>query len=265
MSYVMFAGCSFTAGTGLLNEKDDPNLWVNKLSSYKKLSSLIKLNMSQAGNSNEKIFSDAVFNITKFDIKYAFIQWTSIPRMIIDVGLETYSTKQALSGNDGLYDHSLIDAEISKKYIAKVKNMLFSMIHDHSEILKLVYFTNALIQLCNKVGTKIFFINGLCTWDKNFFEIEENVSAPSQYTLYTQRLINIDLRDDAESYAIYNKMHNEYNSYGGIQPAYWLNLYNSMRSSQIDYGNDNSHPGIESNNNYAIQFYNIFEEKLNNR
>jgi len=263
MAYVMFAGCSFTAGSGLHNEKDDTNLWVNKLSSYKELSSLQKINTSCVGNSNDKIFSDAVYNITKFDVEYAFIQWTSIPRFIIDVGLETYSTKQVFCGNDVLHDHALVDVKYSKKYITKIKNRLFSIIHDHGEILKLIYFVNALTQLGDKVGTKIFFINGLCPWDDKFFEILNNVSVPSQFTTYTQTLIKCNLRDDSESFAIYDKIHSEYNAYGGIQPLHWLNLYNSMILMRVDYGKDNQHPGIKSNDKYATQFYNIFKEKLN--
>jgi|APSaa5957512576_1039674.scaffolds.fasta_scaffold57822_1 hypothetical protein len=263
MKHILFAGCSFTAGTGLLKEKDDANLWVNKLASSGDLIYLDKINSACAGNSNEQIFSDTVFNLTKFEVEYAFVQWSSIPRIIIETGLETYSTKHNLCPADTILSHSLIDSTISKKYINKVKNMLFSLMHDNGELLKLVYYVNSLIQLGNRIGTKVFFINGLCPWDKDFFRIMDDVKKPSGYTQYTQMLINNELRDDEESFTIYKKMHNEYNASGGIQPTHWLNLYDSMRSLQIDTGNDDSHPGIKSNEVYATLFYNKFKEKIN--
>lgn len=86
-------------------------------------------------------------------------------------------------------------------------------------------------------GIKIFFIK------------KENV-LPYDYTYYTKKILNIANRDDDEIYALYNKIHSEYNSIGGIQESRWLNLYNSLGKNKIDVNSDRIHPGYESNQKY---------------
>ena len=249
MQYTLFTGCSYTAGTGFdLLDKDD-NLWVNLLhKTHQDLSKTEKINDSAAGRSNSNIFSRTVYNLTHYDVKYAFVQWTGFSRLEFSTGLETYSTRQVFMPNLNIPDHNLNDITYSKRYLESVQNRILALMHEHYEIVKLIEYINSLLGVCNATGTKIFFINGLCPWDNNFFSQLSN-STPNDYTSYTKKLININKRDDDEIFKLYKKIHSEYNALGGIRKNHWLNLYSSLRGNRIDTNNDNLHPGIKSNQN----------------
>ena len=92
----------------------------------------------------------------------------------------------------------------------------------------------------------------MCHWDYDFFQEKDVTNIfPNELTEYTRKLILTDSRDDTESFAIYQQMHNEYSNAGGINEKYWINLYDSFISLQIDNGTDNRHPGVLSNQKYA--------------
>jgi len=256
----LYTGCSFTYGTGFDEEFNSDLLWVNIFHKSNPVISKTKLiNQSSQGISNDEIFIRTVKNLTEQHFDYAFVQWTSIPRMEIHTGLETYSTQQGLSPNSYPITHGLNDITFEADHIEKVKNQLFMMMHDHFQLVKLVEYVNILIKLSKLTNTKIYFINGICPWDKDFFAIKDNFK-PNELTNYTQQLIKIENRDDVEIDAIYKKMHNEYKEKGGIQEDYWINLYSSYSNLKIDVNNDNKHPGVQSNINYAE----LLNEKINN-
>lgn len=261
MAYTLFSGCSYTYGTGFPLEKDDPALWVNLLHSHNQhLISTSLLNVSCGGRSNEGIFQDTVYNLLHNDIKYAIVEWSSMPRYNLSVGLELYQTKISVIPNATIVDQNLNDIKYTSKYLNSIRDRFTSLAHLHFEIYNLVYYVNSLIKLAKLTNTKIFFVNGMCPWDGNYFTKLENV-LPGDYTAFTQRLINVDNRDDAEIYQLYEKIHTEYNLVGGINEYSWLNLYNSMREQLVDRNDDNSHPGTISNKNY----YELFDAILNSK
>jgi len=247
----VFVGCSFTYGEGFNNKDKEQYLWVNLIhNSNTKIKNTELINDSIAGRCNANIFNRAVYNITHHTPKYAFIQWTNFPRLEIHTGLETYDTRQILKPFHTARDHNLNDITYSRKEIEKMQNFLTSMMHDHYEIIKIVEYTNSLVQLSKYTNTKIFFINGLCPWDNDFFTKKENFK-PNELSDYTKELINIDNRDDDEIYKLYDIMHNDYEQLGGIQDKYWINLYQSFNNIKVDVNSDGQHPGIESNKIYA--------------
>ena len=248
MKSTLYVGCSYTHGTGFTDTIDSKHLWVNQLHANPMFTNTIKINDSAPGRSNSNIFLRAVSNITSHDIQYAFVEWTSVPRLEFSVGLETYSTRQVFIPNLVPHDHVLNDITYTKEYINTVQHRLLTLMHDHYEIVKLVEYSNALVNLCNITDTKLYFINGICPWDTNFFDFLPDV-LPNEYTKYTKELINIDNRSDDEIFKLYEKIHSEYQSLGGINDEYWVNLYESMRECRVDVNNDNSHPGIQSNKN----------------
>jgi hypothetical protein len=247
---ILFCGCSYTAGDGLDMGSNSPDLWVNLIHKNKMFDRFELVNSAAGGRSNAGIFQDAVFNIIKNDVKYAFVCWTSMPRFELSLGLETYKTTISFVPGAGQKDHNLNDINYPKNYLRSLNDRLTTLVNLHFEILNLVHYVNSLIELCKKFKTKIYFINGLCPWDFNYFLKLEN-TLPESYTQFTKKLINIDNRDDQEIFDLYNKIHYEYNLAGGIQAPYWLNLYSSLKSLQLDVNYLPSHPGIKSNQLYA--------------
>lgn len=258
MKKVLFCGCSYTSGYGFKLGKDEPNLWVNLLHTQGKFANCELTNASVPGRSNSGIFQDAVYNLVKDRYDYAVVNWTSVPRYELELGVETYTTRQLFTPNGVMFDVDVNQATYTKQYLSEIRDRFVSLATDHYEILTSVYYVNALVNLSSRLNTKIFFVNAICPWDKNYFVKLDNV-LPNNYTNYTKKLINIDNRDDDEIFKIYNKIHNEYKAAGGIQEQHWLNLYSSLRSIRIDVNEDNIHPGIKSNQKY-FKFLNQFIE-----
>jgi len=258
---LLVSGCSFTAGTGFDLEKDEPNLWVNLL--HKNIfPQTTLLNVGIPGRSNLGIFHDTLKVLLSDKIKYALVEWTSYPRYNLDLGVETYNTKLSFNIGSGKisqnYTHN--DIEYPAEYLEDIKNRFLVLEHDHSHIRELVNYVNILTSVSKLVDCKIFFINGLCSWDKEYFTHLDNCT-PDLYTKYTQKILNTENRDDDEILELYNKIHNEYTQSGGIQEIHWLNLYNSLIRNKIDTNNDNIHPGLKSNQLY----FNILSQALSQK
>ena len=85
---------------------------------------------------------------------------------------------------------------------------------------------------------------------------------PSEYTAYTQKLLNTESRDNIEVFQLYNTMHDNFINSGNIHESLWLNLYSPMFANQIDVNNDSVHPGINSNRLYFELFSNLLTNQL---
>lgn len=257
MKKVLFAGCSYVSGNGFELSKEDPNLWVNLLHQHTQLKNFELVNAGRGGRSNAGIFQDAVWHISQGNIDIAVICWTSMPRYEMSLGLETYDTRAVFMPNATLLGHNLNDVNYSQSYLEGIRDRFTSLVHAHEEILNLVYYVNSLVNLIQITGTKVFFVNSLCPWDLNYFTKLEHV-LPEDYTNFTKTLINMETREDQEIFQLYDKIHGEYQHAGGIQESHWLNLYQSLKSLQIDTNTDNVHPGINSNQ----QYYNLLNQPL---
>jgi hypothetical protein len=269
MSKVVFAGCSFTAGSGWDKTahgrecKDHPDLWVNLCATQiDQIKDLEVVNFGQGGASNSEIFKNTVQAIGDFDceIDAIFCQWTSMPRYSFDVGLELWPTREALHGARSKHDVNLNRGDTwSRKYLDDLLDRLLVLHHLHGEIVKVVEYVNILQKLTRALGIKIYFINGLCPWDQDYFLKLNNV-LPERYTEFTKKeILNIDSRDDEDIFKLYKKMHNDYVKVGGVDPTCWINLYDSMKQNMLDTNYDNLHPGIKSNQLYFQQIKNFLE------
>jgi len=259
MKYTVFAGCSYTSGEGFELEKTEPGLWVNQLH-RKVFSHTIQLNVSQGGRSNAGIFQDTVNALSTYPVEYAIVEWTSMPRYELELGFETYRTRQCFIPNTKCRDHNLNDINYTSAYLTSISDRFTSLAHDYYEISTLVEYVNIIVKVSKLTNTKVFFVNGLCPWDQNFFIKKESV-LPSEYTAYTQKLLRTDHRDDAEVFQLYNTMHDNFINLGNIHESSWLNLYSSMLTNKIDVNHDNVHPGIKSNNLY----FELFSGSLTNQ
>lgn len=261
MKKVLFAGCSYTQGAGFDAEEQSPDLWVNLLHQNSFLSEYELTNSSSPGRSNATIFSCALELLTNNNFEYAFIQWTSMPRYEIYLGIELYSTKAVFMPNSTLFDVNTNEINYTKSYLENLNNRFTALANLHYEILDLVRYVNVLINVAELTNTKIFFINGLCPWDENYF-VQLTDVLPNDYTTFTKALLNIDNRSDEEIFKLYDKIHNEYATTGTIQESYWLNLYDSMLFNKVDTNKDNIHPGTQSNQLYYKNFLKTLEEKI---
>lgn len=260
MKYTLFAGCSFTEGTGFEFKKQDPNLWVNQLHN-KLFAHTTQINVGLHGRSNAGIFQDTIKAMLHYPVTTAVVQWTSVPRYSLELGFELYETYQSFTPTGTCREHKLNDVTYSGSYLSKVRDRFIALSHDFYEILILVEHINSITRLAELTQTQVYFVNGLCPWDQDFFNQLSNV-LPDQYTNYTQKLLNINNRDDAEIAKLYNKMHHRLATSGGIRSHQWLNLYNSMIDCQVDVNPDQQHPGTDSNIQYSNMFYHTLKERL---
>ena len=252
MKYAVFSGCSYTAGNGFELEKEEPCLWVNQLHN-KFFSHCTKLNIGQGGASNAVIFQNTITALVEYPVEYIIVQWTSVPRYALDLGFEMYSTFMHFIPNAPCRAVNTNSINYSGEYLDSIRDRFTSLAHDCYELLNLIKYVNTIKKLSQITRTKVFFVNGLGTWDKDFFTKKIDC-LPDQYSNYTQKLLNVSNRDDGEIFQLYDKMHQGFDSAGGIHENQWLNLYSSMRRSLIDFNQDLMHPGQESNNQYVTQF-----------
>lgn len=271
-SKVVFVGCSFTAGNGWIDTiaeesmavecKDSPHLWVNIC--HKEIPSIQEMelvNLGQGGASNTEIFQNAVRAISSIsNINTIFCQWTSAPRYNFNVGFELWNTTESLHATKcRRHDINLNKGDHwPRHYVQDLLDRLRVMHHLHWEILKIIDYSATLSRLAKQIGFDIFFINGLCPWDKNYFTKLENVD-PESYTPFTKKeILNIESRDDKDIFELYNLAHQNYSDAGGINDSQWINLYNSFLHNKIDVNFDLNHPGKQSN----LIFYNIIRQRI---
>ena len=260
MSHTVFAGCSYTAGSGFELEKNEPSLWVNQLHD-KFFSHTTKLNVSHAGRSNAGIFQDTMRALVDYSVNYAIVEWTSAPRYELELGFELYTTRQVFMPSTQCRSINTHSINYSSDYLNAVRDRFTALAHDCYEILNIVDYVNTILKVSKLTNTQVFFVNGLCSWDHNFF-VKKTNCLPDQYTKYTQRLLNSNTRDDDEVFQLYCKMHDNFDSAGTINQNHWLNLYDSMRNQRIDVNQDKLHPGTQSNNLYVEQFSSRLEQLL---
>jgi hypothetical protein len=253
---VLVVGCSYTQGHGLKYESADTNLWVNKF--FPPCNYQIT-NAARSGANNHWIFLETMSQMIKNNYDIVLVGWTSIPRFNFHVGLELYTVSTKLRNVDVNINNNVT---ISGKWLNSLGDNLRKIHNDHWDLLNLVKYVNVLIKLQEHTGGKIVFVNSLGPWSNNYFE-SKLINLPSDLSEYEQNLLQVDTRDDQEIFRLYKMIHNHYDSYGGIRANYWLNLYQSLRSLQIDPVSDtDDHPGYKSQEVYSQYLGPILEKKL---
>ena len=254
---VLLSGCSFSAGVGLSKTlvnndtqyaecKDSANLWINLM--YDNVD-----NIARGGNSNLRIFQMATTALLEKSYDIALIQWTSFMRHEWSAGFETWDTTVRSILGSTSKSVNLHNQNLSSDYIQDRVDNFFVLEHAHYRIVQLLEYMNILCRIAKITKTEIFFINGLCWWDNNFFE-KIDYKLPSETTKYTQELLDLPNHSDDEYAKLYAQMHSDYTFAGGIHKSRWLNLYDSMQSNIIDKAYDDAHAGIETNKLYAQKY-----------
>lgn len=243
---ILFCGCSFTAGAGLIDGKNNPNLWTNRIASL--LNADRFDNIAMIGRNNYWIFLETLCAVLKNRYDIVFVAWSSIPRYYFHAGLELYSVHTMLTE----VDINLVNREkISGTWLQETGDRLRKLHNDHWDMVDLVKYVNILDHVQHSRGGRVFFVNALGPWSDNFF-VEKSIELPSELDSYTYDLLQCDLRDDHEILLLYKMIHQHYREFGTIRPELWLNLYCSLKHMQIDDASSTDvHPGIKSQEIFA--------------
>ena len=261
---MVFAGCSFTAGHGWNPDdagapaKEHPDLWCNQIRGADR-----SVNVAIGGASNREIFREAVFAICEHwdQVSLLLVEWTSMPRYRLDLGLEEWHTGESLQNRQRQDEISLIDHRWNRHEVNDVINRFLDLHHLHPEICDLIAMIKCLRQLCDRAGAGLVCINGLCPWDDGYFDHQTAPDRlPSDFTPFTRNsILKSDLRDDEQIFRLYDRIHDNYYRLGTIQQNLWANLYSSFQHLQVDHNHDQQHPGKLSNQIYARLVNNFLE------
>lgn len=190
-----------------------------------------------------------------------FCQWTSGPRYNFHVGLELWDTSESLATHCRKHDVMLSSGErYGRGYIQDVLDRFRSMHHLHWEVLQIVEYCHTIKLLAERLDIRhVYFINGLCPWDHDYFSVVDRAQ-PEDYTPFTkQHILNINQRSDQDIYTLYQQIHRQYQAAGGIDQSLWINLYDSFLHLKTDKNYDGIHPGIKSNQLY----FQLISQQLN--
>lgn len=248
---LLFSGCSFTEGIGLDLHAEDPANYCNVFSKMAFVDTPYSMkNIGVRGHSNLRIFLDTCDNIVRSHYDFVFVGWTGYPRHVMWTGLEEYETRRTLMPRTHVEEHNGNYLSFSSEFLNDLRDKFVLSASTHHDILDIVRYINILVELGNLKNTKVYFLNNICQWDNDYFNRIENPWA-SKLTPYTNKLLSSHNRDNRQIATLYNKMHDDYESLGGIQESKWLNLYDSFQRMQLDVGNDNLHPGKLSHQHYG--------------
>jgi hypothetical protein len=244
---ILVAGASVSAGCGLPGGSSNEKLWITQLIKSQYPTSTIT-NISVIGADNKEIFLAAQSAILQDSYTKLFVCWQSMPRINLNLGLEEYTTSACiLSGSSNNIDYKLVANQVvSGNILDKFRQYVLRYYNYHWDIRELVMYVNNLNYLALSKNIDLYFINYQQPWSPQYFDYKQ-WTAPSELDVFTQDILNSDLRDDAESHRLYNIIHTDYRTIGGIQEKHWLNLYSPLRELQIDtVSATDMHPGIGS-------------------
>lgn len=257
----LIVGCSYTKGHGLNLETDDPRLWANQLIKHIAPGSQIT-NLAATGKNNHWIFTEACTALTQDDYDIVLVGWTNQSRLTLDIGLETYSTQTMFLNVDVNINPGIT---LPGKHLLSIGNELRKLQNDHWALLDLVKYVNILYDAQVKCRNKILIcVNSLLHIPENYFTKQEFIY-PNELPKFQQDLFNIETRDNREIKDLYQLTHQHYQHYGGIRSEIWLNLYQSLKSMQVDtVSSTDGHPGYRSQDVYVKYLIDQYNETSNN-
>lgn len=256
---ILVVGCSMTYGEGLEYNSSDQRLWVNATIRGVFGDDVNVNNISKTGMNNHWIFLETMNELRKNKYDLIIVGWSQIPRYCFHVDVETYSVHTKLNENGDDIESNIL-GNVSSKWLSKTGDRLRKIHNDFWDTLDLIKYVNVLVD--SEHGDKMVFVNTMIYYPKGYFNYKE-YSVPSDLSSYEQALLNIPNRNDSEIKSLYDMMHNEYNKYGGIQEDKWLNLYESLRSMQIDnISSTDLHPSYLSQGIFTKKFIPILREKI---
>lgn len=242
-----FNGCSFTVGEGFPKEVRHKYIYDQLLSKKFNFNST---NIAISGSSNYTIFmrsADAIQS-KKYDI--VFTQWSSLHRLSLSPGPETY-----FSTTDNKYSKfQYRDIYLSPTEKNHLINTLLLLNHDYQNIFDLIDYCKILTQLCKHNSVKLVFINGLVPWKDDLIKLMNTNDLALSLSDYTKNILEFDKSNDEEIILYFSKLQNKF---AELDQTNWANLFQSLISNEIDHGPEGHHPGIGSHQWLADQVSNF--------
>ena len=99
----------------------------------------------------------------------------------------------------------------------------------------------------------MIFINGLVPWTKEINDQSTVTDYATKLSKYSKEILEFESRDDQDLDKFFNDLNYKINS---LQHNQWVNMFESLYELQIDFGNDNQHPGPNSHKLYATKIIN---------
>jgi len=256
---ILVTGCSMTYGHGLEFNKDDPRLWVNSTLHSVFGDDITIDNIAKDGMNNHWILLETMNGIRTKQYDMVVVGWSSIPRYCFHVDVELYEVHTAL--RPGAMDiNSNRFEKTSASWLRKTGDRLRKIHNDYWDILDLIKYVNVLMESTH--GDKVFFVNTMIDYPREYFKYKK-FEFPDEISEYEQELLNVPGRSDDAVKELYDMMHDEYNNYGGIHEDRWINLYDSLKSKQVDDISDSdNHPSYMSQKLYTKMFTPIFDKKF---
>jgi hypothetical protein len=246
---ILVVGCSGTSGYNYDENPNDPRIWVHRLAKTYFPDSVV-VNKAVTGKDNYWIFLETATELCKEKYDLVIVQWTNLSRVSLPLGLETWKTDSLLLGNIDINLHNSI--KISKKWQKDLGDSLRSIVNSHWKILDIIKYVNILIEIQKLRSQKIFFVNVGFKWPTNFFNEIEHLTVSSDLPEFTQKILDVENRDDEESFNLYRQIFKSYADYGSIHEDHWLNLYDPLDTIKIDTMSDTDmHPGDKSQEHFS--------------
>lgn len=245
MTSFTFTGCSFTVGEGLDLEKTDPSNYANIVSAYFNAEAN---NLAVIGDSNYNIFMSSLNELLYSCPDKLFVQWSALNRTWLYPGPDTtFSLSHTIK-----QDYKYRDLYFSKKDLQRVSDVYHLLNHDYHNLLELINYSKILESVAWE-KTQIVFINGLIPWTREICDISTATNYATALSKYSKEILEFDSRDDQELGKFFNELNDKINS---LQHDQWVNMFESLSELQIDFGNDNQHPGPKSHKLYADKIIN---------
>jgi len=257
---ILIGGCSVSAGFGLDCERLDPRMWLNQILRNVYPDPDIN-NISVTGLDNHEVFVSTADQLLTNKYDLTVVLWQNIPRVNFHFGLETYQTRAGIIATGRCSDINLVGGQrVLGKNLDRAREYMLKFYNYHWDIKHLVTYVNVLKRLAEP--GQIVFVNYAQPWHICRYFDTKAWTVPSELDPFTQELLEVALRDDAEIKTLYNMCHEQYHAAGGIQENSWLNLYTPLAQIQIDTLLNDPHPGYLSQDVFAKYLTPILQKKL---
>jgi len=234
MEKILVCGSSIAAGGGMPMGINDPNTWPNLLS--RKLNCQLD-NVSSPGFDITEIFLNATKCMDCYHYDLVLLEVPTLSRLILSPNSKGFiNLNFGYSYEDLTPWHKQFDLlKLSKKEIEIGLKILLIMQSEYHRWKRLVGIISA-VQVLNKSGHNVKFINNHLQWTKEFFDNKDSK--------FARCIINDDVLSDEDIGLGLEDLHQDKQT---IDLTLWINPFNSLVDSMIDQAADREHPGAVSN------------------
>lgn len=242
----VFAGCSFTVGSGFPVHLRDTYIYDRLVSNHFKFD---RINIGVEGASNYKIFMGVAQALCYDQIDIVFVQWSALNRIWL-------SPEPGVSYTI-LNNKQIIDSRFKPEFLKKFSDTLKVLNHDFQNIIDLIDYCSIIDNLAQHTSTKVVYINGMVPWTKEISNpIDEDLS--NFLSDYTKEVLNFNTSTDDRIIKNFKVLHEKFLN---LDCNKWVNLFEPFQKNSIDTGPEGHHPGVNSHAWLASQIINHINKR----